>query len=951
MPQSVEDSAHFEANPLHDIIFSFKATCALLNFDISRRRLDENTDLQPISTAIKTLLMTLNDYAQYQLPPSADNTNMPARINSIKRLLASGNTSSRHFIPLVNSILDDETDIEIWKELTDLVNSLEPISLNVMDVRLAPYTNSQHLRCMAPFVGPDQFMEYLKDELRTKLSGIIFENVYDFYKKYVKGRSWANKCEDIAKRYLNRRDKVSFQFPADPTETNVWEWIKAVQAKFIEPYKPNKTSKDQEPIPLRAQVFRTKGPGQINGGLAPRQIDVFLKSRQLPARTPHDWRDVLVIGELTTSPVGKLTDKFLQLSVYMRELFAAQPLRRFAHGFLMFGTQLQLWIYDRFGPYSSDFIEIRENPEKLLYVIAAYMMMSNDELGFDSTIYQDKKTIITVIDADTLKEKKLYLQPQPFIKQNAIVTRGTTVFLSLDRTFVVKISWRAVGRKSEAELLLRSRNVRGLVTLIGLVDTCKISQLRSGLSFTEGMKKDIHPAESKMTTACNSAQSGSLNSGGNVELNEGVKRGSESIDSADEVILRKSKRACVVNISRQAQLNAAIARARKSVKSGASGSKTGLKNKAKKPKKSEASADPVVDPVVDVVAYGSSNAPDNLDTHSSLDVGQGSNSSLGKRNRDADDNDANTDVEMLPERDMKKLCISSNTMESVLEASAKPVTRQENEVSELSDKEAVVDTDMNPPGPDLDVNNIDSLTIYRSRRNTVIASKPFGRAIDEDTTPLELICGLRDAIMSHKLLLMDSKILHRNISTNNILLTDPKLNDGCCGVLIDLDLAISMSDQTFPADAKLLTGTMEFIALGILKAHAYPEGDGVFHSYRHDLESFFYVLISVCIRLGWPLNKCPFIGTLRNWYKGEVSNTYFCKHAAITPSNFKAVILDAFSPKFNGLKVLASKLRINLFQRQFDPCKDTDPFPEDLYNSILKSFDEEILKMKCESHP
>ncbi|SZF05395.1 unnamed protein product [Blumeria hordei] len=943
MPQLVEDSAHFEANPLHDIIFSFKATCAFFNFDISRRRLDENTDLQPISKAIKTLLVSLHYYAQTQLPPSADNTNMPARIISLEKRLASENTSSRHFIPLVNSILDEETDIEIWKELTDLVNSLEPISLNVMDVRLAPSIDSQHIRCTALFEGPDQFMESLKDELRTELAGTIFENVDGFYKKYFEGTTWANKCEDIAKRYVNRRDKVSFQFPAEPTETNVWEWIKAVQAKFIEPYKPNKTSKDQEPIRLRAQVFQTKGPGQINGGLAPRQIDIFLKSRQLPARTPHDWRDVLVIGELTTSPVGKWTDKFLQLSVYMRELFAAQPLRRFAHGFLMFGTQLQLWIYDRSGPYSSDFIEIRENPEKLLYVIAAYMMMSNDELGFDSSIYQDKKkTIITVIDADTLKEKKLYLQPQPFIKQNAIVSRGTTVFLSLDRTFVVKISWRAVGRKSEAELLLKARNVRGLATLIGSVDTCKISQLRSGLSFTEGMKKDIHPAESKMTTACNSAQSGSLNSGENVELNEGVKRGSESIDSANKVILRKSKRACVVNISRQAQLNAAIARARKSVKSGASGSKTGAKNKTKKPKKSEASADPAVE----VAASGSSNSPDNLATQSSLDVGQGSNSSLGKRNRDADDNDANTDVEMLPERDMKKLCISSNTGESNLEASAEPVTTQENNVPGASDKAAIVDVEMSSPGPDPDVNNNDSSTVYRNRWKTVIASKPFGRAIDENTTPLELICGLRDAIKGHMSLFMDSKILHRDISTNNILLTDPKLNDGCCGVLIDLDLAISMSDETCSADAKLLTGTIEFIALGILNAHAYPEGDGVFHSYRHDLESFFYVLISVCIRLGWPLNESPFIGTLRKWYKGEIADTYFAKKSAVSPTDFKKIILNAFSPKFHCVKVLASKLRINLFQRYVDPCQDTYLFPEELYNSILKSFDEEILKMK-----
>ncbi|SZF03608.1 unnamed protein product [Blumeria hordei] len=359
MPQSVEDSAHFVANPLLDITSNFMERCANSNLDISKRRLDEETDLQPITTALSILLMTINDYAQYKLPPSAVYTYMPLRINSIKRRLASGNTSSRHFIPLINSILADETDIEIWKQLTDLVDSLEPISPSMIDVRSAPPIDSRHIRCTAPFEGRTQFMKSLKDELRTEIADKIIENVDGFYKKYFEGTTWTNKCNDIAKRYLNRRDKVSFQFPADPTETNVWEWIKAVQAKFIEPYKPYKTSKDQKPIPLRAQIFQTTGSRQINGGLAPRQIDVFLKSRQLPTRTPHDWRDVLVMGELTTSPVGKWTDKFLQLSVYMRELFAAQPLRQFAHGFLMFGTQLQLWVYDPSGPYSSDFIEIR----------------------------------------------------------------------------------------------------------------------------------------------------------------------------------------------------------------------------------------------------------------------------------------------------------------------------------------------------------------------------------------------------------------------------------------------------------------------------------------------------------------------------------------------------------------------------------------------------------------
>ncbi|EPQ66568.1 Bgt-388 [Blumeria graminis f. sp. tritici] len=44
-------------------MISFKGVCAFLNFDISKQMLDEDTDLQPTSTALSTLLISLNDYA------------------------------------------------------------------------------------------------------------------------------------------------------------------------------------------------------------------------------------------------------------------------------------------------------------------------------------------------------------------------------------------------------------------------------------------------------------------------------------------------------------------------------------------------------------------------------------------------------------------------------------------------------------------------------------------------------------------------------------------------------------------------------------------------------------------------------------------------------------------------------------------------------------------------
>ena len=69
--------------------------------------------------------------------------------------------------------------------------------------------------------------------------------------------------------------------------------------------------------------------------------------------------------------------------------------------------------------------------------------------------------------------------------------------------------------------------MRGVASLIGSRDVIKISDLRSGLTFTQNMNKEVHPIEIKMTTAGSSLQLGSSGSNGNVELSKGVKRDSK----------------------------------------------------------------------------------------------------------------------------------------------------------------------------------------------------------------------------------------------------------------------------------------------------------------------------------------------------------------------------------------------------------------------------------------
>jgi len=85
-----------------------------------------------------------------------------------------------------------------------------------------------------------------------------------------------------------------------------------------------------------------------------------------------------------------------------------------------------------------------------------------------------------------------------------------------------------------------------------------------------------------------------------------------------------------------------------------------------------------------------------------------------------------------------------------------------------------------------------------------------------------------------------SKILYRDISENNIIITTPVAKGDPKGRLIDMDLGKELN--SVPSGASHRTGTMQFMAIEIL------QGKG--HTYRRDLESFFYVFIWMCIRYG-----------------------------------------------------------------------------------------------------
>lgn len=215
---------------------------------------------------------------------------------------------------------------------------------------------------------------------------------------------------------------------------------------------------------------------------------------------------------------------------------------------------------------------------------------------------------------------------------------------------------------------------------------------------------------------------------------------------------------------------------------------------------------------------------------------------------------------------------------------------------------------------------------------------PAGRAIRDIRSILELLKALRNAIKAHRSLYTKGKILDRDISENNTIITDPKKADGFTGMLIDEDLAKEIGSGR--SGARHQTGTMDFMAIQVLQRVA--------HTYRHDLESFFYVLLWIFVCCAWEREfLCSAIdrpkrNILSKWYTGSFDDIADAKQGYMHVDKFEDIVKE-FPQAFDRVKPLCKKIRGILvpYKNGLLIGTPSDP-PEELYRPIIEAFDSVI---------
>ncbi|SZF02823.1 unnamed protein product [Blumeria hordei] len=300
----------------------------------------------------------------------------------------------------------------------------------------------------------------------------------------------------------------------DMTEDEMWDWLDFFRENFLNQLtdhfsKPSKKFpsiiKEELGSELRCDYFRSSKQCPMRGTDNNYQADLITKRIEFSNDHTHEhqWSDVRALGEFSKiSSTNIRKAKFLQLSRLALEVFYTQPLRHFVHGFCVFQSSFELWVFNRSGAFSSGVFDLEKHKEKLVRAICSYLLMSDQELGMDSSIrHVDGRSFVSIDDKKLDKTTELELKPDSFFRVGTLVTRGTTCFETTDKSKVVKYSWVRIPGKSEIDFLKHANGIEGVVEYVTADVICTIGDHLGELNFSSASFWKMSGTDSHITNA------------------------------------------------------------------------------------------------------------------------------------------------------------------------------------------------------------------------------------------------------------------------------------------------------------------------------------------------------------------------------------------------------------------------------------------------------------------
>jgi hypothetical protein len=254
-------------------------------------------------------------------------------------------------------------------------------------------------------------------------------------------------------------------FPSSCSESNISTWFREEVDRIVEfalEASAGLGGVDAEALTSRRVVSLPATP--LLGSTAPRKVDIGFAALNRADDTVDvsKWEEILVPGELKGNSSEDLwASTWFDLGRYVREVYNSQDTRRFCHGFTLCGDVMRVWRFDRGAIYSAPPFNVNEDGRKFVTVVLGYLLMGDEELGFDTTIVRDgDQRFVSVIRHDG-GEERLQIEATMH-RQACILGRATTCWRAklpggiqvTSESCIIKDSWQHEGKDDEGELLM-----------------------------------------------------------------------------------------------------------------------------------------------------------------------------------------------------------------------------------------------------------------------------------------------------------------------------------------------------------------------------------------------------------------------------------------------------------------------------------------------------------------
>ncbi|KAI9772444.1 MAG: hypothetical protein M1840_000647 [Geoglossum simile] len=443
--------------------------------------------------------------------------------------VVSGNFDAKSAIPLLNKVINQASDTDIWVAVSVLVTHSTP------PPRPSPYSNRTPITFnTSTSFNTSEYRKDFDDTLKNELKSSLHIDIPGFFDVFFGVVTNLESVAEAVFRKCREGDNPLYKegngggwhdWPEDAHEEKVLKWFKERIGMFLEFAEGNESVTNILRRPLGQ-------PGHhLSGSTAKRKLDIgFSNGTKASQNLRYDWSQILVPGELKSNPnADKRTNTWLDLARYARHVLTAQDTRRFVLGFTLCGSIMRLWEFDRLGGIASSPFDINKEGLQFVLAVLGYLLMSEEQLGFDPTILESGgKRFIEITRND--KTERLVIS-ELIKRQPSVAGRATTCWKAyrdgdeLKKVLVIKDSWQYPEREEEGELLREATEKRVInvaryyhhetVRIGGKEDDINDS-IRKGLGITKSTDAFLHPSvtnemESRSRSTTRKRSSNSLN--------------------------------------------------------------------------------------------------------------------------------------------------------------------------------------------------------------------------------------------------------------------------------------------------------------------------------------------------------------------------------------------------------------------------------------------------------